>query len=56
MKFQNSKYVKQYRRVTLEEIASNGNLRKFYRIIRFSRMLKVALGIALIVLVLRIGV
>ncbi len=55
MKFQN-RYARQPRPVTMEEIRSNRNLRSFYRIIRFSRLLRVALGICLILLIVKVGV
>ncbi len=55
MKFQ-SKYVKSYPPVTMEDIKNNSSLRKFYNIIRISRILRIAMGIALIILIFEVGV
>lgn len=55
MKFQ-SKYVKAYPRITAEDLRNNSRLRKFYNIIRISRILRIAMGIALIILVFEVGV
>lgn len=55
MKFQ-SKYVRKYPRVTMEQIRNNSKLRAFYNIVRISRILRIALGLALIILIFKVGV
>lgn len=53
MRFQNQPA---RRVITMHDLETNANLRLFYRIIRFSRLIKVALGICMVILILRIGV
>lgn len=55
MKFQ-SKYARTYPKITAEDLRSNSRLRRFYHIIRISRIVRITLGIALIILIFKVGV
>lgn len=55
MKYQNS-YSRYNRRITTEDLKNNRKLRKFYNIVRFSRILRIVLGVLLILLIIKVGV